>query len=276
MYRRFHDRFGTAGVVIGVIALIAALGGTAFAASKLNSTQKKEVSKIAKKEAQKYANSNPGAPGTNGTNGTNGKDGAPGAPGTNGKSVVVTNIEPEEGKCEERAGAEVKQEGAATGTEVCEGSPWTAGGTLPSGKTETGEWAMIADATGAFNYFAEGVSFNIPLNAVPTPHYIRTTGKEPVWNETTEEEEEVTQPACPGTALEPLAEPASLCIYASNEGNTATNPFPGFIFPKVNSFASGGLSLGTNQADPYGFGVVTVSEEGGLVNVTGTWAVTAP
>ncbi len=77
-----REPFGTAGLIIACVALVAALGGTAFAAAKLNSTQKKEVEKIAKKYAGKPGA--PGAAGTAGTNGTNGKDGAPGAQGIQG------------------------------------------------------------------------------------------------------------------------------------------------------------------------------------------------
>ena len=65
--RAIREPFGTAGLVVAGIALIAALGGTAFAATKLNSTQKKEVEKIAKRFA-----------------GKNGKDGAVGPPGSAG------------------------------------------------------------------------------------------------------------------------------------------------------------------------------------------------
>src|SRR6185295_17935744 len=43
LYHRFKDRFGTAGVVLGVIAMILAVGGSAIAASGLNGKQKKEV-----------------------------------------------------------------------------------------------------------------------------------------------------------------------------------------------------------------------------------------
>jgi hypothetical protein len=86
LYHRFHDRFGTVGVILGAIALILALGGSAFAASGgLTGKQKKEVKKIAKQYAGK--NGAPGATGPQGAPGpagANGKDGANGADGTNG------------------------------------------------------------------------------------------------------------------------------------------------------------------------------------------------
>ena len=51
MYRRFHQRFGAAGLIVSILALILALTGAAFAASGLTGKQKKEVTKIAKQYA---------------------------------------------------------------------------------------------------------------------------------------------------------------------------------------------------------------------------------
>jgi hypothetical protein len=179
MLHSFHDRFGTAGVVIGVIALIVALGGTAFAAAGLNTKQKKEVTKIAKKYAGK-----PGAAGATGATGPAGSAGAKGDTGNTGgtgdpgKSVVVTEIEPEEPECAGNGGAEVKQEGAAEGTEVCNGSPWTVDGGLPQSKTLTGAWGPtsasigvdlgggpIAGTMSSGTAYMNQVSFELPLAA---------------------------------------------------------------------------------------------------------------
>jgi hypothetical protein len=71
---RKPGRFDKAGLIVGVLALVLALVGGAWAASGgLSAQQKKEVKKIAHAFAGK-----PGAPGANG------KDGAPGAPGSQG------------------------------------------------------------------------------------------------------------------------------------------------------------------------------------------------
>jgi len=118
------------GVTIGVIALVIALSGGAYAAAKggLTSKQKKQVQSIAKAEAQKYANSNPGAPGTTGPQGAKGdpgpagKDGAPGQDGENGKSVIVTPIPTGSPICNELGGAEVEEEEGSSSVEVCNGS----------------------------------------------------------------------------------------------------------------------------------------------------------
>ena len=180
MLHRIHQKLGTVGVIVAVVALIAALGGTALAASGgLSGKQKKEVEKIAKKYAGK-----PGAPGVAGTNGKDGSAGAKGENGTNGssgKSVTVTDIPSGEPECAEQGGALVEQEGAISGTEVCNG---TTGFTeaLPPKKTETGTW--VANSFGlAVHNAASGVSvlgtvpisFPIPLAEASEQSYIFTT-----------------------------------------------------------------------------------------------------
>jgi hypothetical protein len=98
MYRRFKDRFGTAGVVLGVIAIVLAIGGSAIAASGLNGKQKKEVKAIAKSFQGTGPIGPAGAAGTagpagaKGDNGTNGNDGTNGA---DGKTVRSGTAAPE-------------------------------------------------------------------------------------------------------------------------------------------------------------------------------------
>ena len=149
MLTRIHQKLGTTGFVIAIVALITALGGTALAASgALSGKQKKEVEKIAKKFAGKPGPAGATGPaGTPGTNGTNGKDGAPGKEGPEGKQGLPG------------------QDGTTGFTK-----------TLPEGKTETGHWSA-ASPNGTRTVAA--ISFNIPLakalgeNEV---HYIGQTG----------------------------------------------------------------------------------------------------
>jgi len=109
MLHRIRDQIGTAGLVVAIIALVAALGGGAYAASGgLTAKQKKEVKAIAKSFQ-----------GT-GPTGAQGLAGPQGSPGINGSN----------------------------GTNGTNGSPWTAGGTLPSKSTETGAW-QISQLPGA-------------------------------------------------------------------------------------------------------------------------------
>ncbi len=77
---RASESIGKAGLVVGILALVLAVVGGAWAASGgLSAKQKREVKKIAQKFAGK-----PGPTGPAGAPGANGKDGAPGAPGLPG------------------------------------------------------------------------------------------------------------------------------------------------------------------------------------------------
>lgn len=156
-----REPFGTAGLIVAMIALIAALGGTALAASKLNSTQKKEVEKIAKKFAGKNGPTGPAGPG-----GAAGKEGAAGAAGKNGASV--TGKEGPEGK---------------------QGSPWTAGGILPKGSTEQGIWSVTVVETALHSIDGNSaISFGIPLPSPPTAGYVNESGEEALSFDSTTEE----------------------------------------------------------------------------------------
>lgn len=220
MYRSFHDRFGTAGVVIGVIALIVAIGGSAIAASGLNGKQKKQVKAIAKSFAGKPGA--PGAAGTPGTNGTNGKDGPPGTPGTAGKSVVVgsftgedeENEEPAGEPCELNGGSEVEVEGSGQVDYNCngaEGSPWTLGGKLPPGATLTGTFGpsvtegSFRGAMGPGAKYLAPISFQIPLVIAPQFIFVQNQN---------EGLETGSAPGCPGIVNGlPKADPGKFCVY---------------------------------------------------------------
>jgi Collagen triple helix repeat (20 copies) len=272
MYRRFQNRFGTAGVIVAVVALIAALSGTALAASgALTGKQKKEVEKIAKKYA-----GNPGAPGaagTNGTNGTNGKDGAPGtagkdgtngqagAPGKSVKAVTGPAI------CPDTNGAEFKVEGDVTGTQVCsgedgatgapgapgpEGSPWTAGSKLPVGATETGTWAFYA--TTEDTEVLAPISFPIQLT------------QEELEEENVHYQNLPTEAAfknsCPGSTAKPQAAAGQLCVYFA-PGTPVGATFQTFLDPAGQTFGagrSGALLRFTVSGSAYGYGSWAVTE----------------
>ncbi|MGH7484032.1 MAG: hypothetical protein ACREMY_00330 [bacterium] len=171
MLKKTRDQIGTAGLVVAIIALIAALTGGALAAtgggplastsaqrqfkkgkSKLTKQQIKEVEKLAKKYAGK--DGGPGPPGPKGDagatgvgkEGSAGKEGKEGKEGEEGASVLATQVAiGDETACSKLGGAKYEVEGSDVSTEVCngkEGSPWTAGGTLPPGAVEEGTWAF--------------------------------------------------------------------------------------------------------------------------------------
>jgi collagen triple helix repeat protein len=163
------DRVGGAGLVVAVFALIAAVAGGAVAAGGLTSQQEKQVKKIAKKFAGKPGKPGAAGPagpvGTSGPAGAKGDKGDPGSSGANGKSVVTSELEPEEGGCQE-GGTELVVEGSGNPEAVCNGEPWTAGGTLPAGATLTGAWKFFSAESEAFvEQLWETISFPIPLEA---------------------------------------------------------------------------------------------------------------
>lgn len=164
MFSRIHNKLGTAGLIVSIVALVFALAGTAFAAAGLNSKQKKEVTKIAKKYAGKPgpqgqagpqgpqgpagpagavgpqgAKGDPGADGAKGATGPTGPTGpggtgSTGPTGPTGTSVTLSSIPPGEVECNEQGGAELKV-GSGTPVEVCNGEEGAAGPTGATGTT---------------------------------------------------------------------------------------------------------------------------------------------
>jgi hypothetical protein len=224
---RLHERLGTAGFVVACIALIAALGGTAWAAAGLTGKQKRQVKSIAKKFAGKDGkNGAPGAPGPvgpqgpAGANGTNGTDGTNGTNGKDGKSVELGN-EPAGLNCEE-GGTTVKVEESSETKYVCngkegppgkDGSPWVPENALPENATETGTWAFGDTGTAGTNV---AISFAIPLAAdLPESnvHFIAPNGEESYIEGF--ERKQKAQSTCTGSAANPTAPSGHLCIYTA-------------------------------------------------------------
>jgi hypothetical protein len=277
MLTRIYQRLGTAGFIISIVALVAALGGGAYAASGgLSSKQKKEVQKIAQTEAKKFAGKqgaagatgpqgaagpkgDPGAAGLNGGPGEKGASGEKGDPGNQGlrgpagpsPEVVELPADPSAAECK-AGGAKIL---GADGEEVtvCNGEGGGGGEgfpeTLPSGKTETGLWEVLGENGVAIPGVAviTQISYPIRLAAVPTEGLL-------IDPRSASQEEKAK---CPGSVAEPEAEAAGvLCLYS--EGNLTGEPLT------LNS--AGLLKAGANVffADPekaVGFG---------------SWAIKAP
>jgi Collagen triple helix repeat (20 copies) len=214
MYRRFHDRFGTAGLVVAVVALILALAGTALAAAGLTAKQKKEVKKIAKKYAGQ-----PGAPGATGPVGPKGDTGAKGEQGIQGKP------------------GEDGADGADGEDGVCSVSKPEC--ILPSGATETGVYAVATSPSYA------ALSFNIPLAAPLDEEHqavvpAAVSEGEEVATEFPECDDGVGPEASPAN---PEAEPGFICVFVrtgatpfavadptTSEGDPGAATTGGFIF----------------------------------------------
>ncbi|HWY18938.1 MAG TPA: hypothetical protein VNY27_09550 [Solirubrobacteraceae bacterium] len=256
MFSIARRRLTYANLAITATLLFAMTGG-AYAAKRYLITSTSQISP----KVLKTLKSTPGAPGTPGTPGTAGANGPQGPQGPKGE----TGLKGETG------GAGAPGAPGKPGEKGPEGSPWTAGGTLPSGKTLTGDWVMSGNPTGTgapFGSITTSVSFGIPLAASPVVKYVKAP---------TEEEEELgkfpTAPAgCTGNATEPGAEKGHLCVFARSENNN--NP------PSICSMAKALIQCLTGnsptEADKSGFIIAANDKAPGFMALEGTWAVTAP
>jgi hypothetical protein len=279
-----HKKLGTAGFIISIVALVAALGGGAYAASGgLTGKQKKEVTKIAQTEAKKYAGKpgvtgpqGPAGPaGAKGDTGGKGDNGAAGAAGVAGVSVTSTNIPQSSAECSHQGGTKIT---SASGTsEVCNGaqgdpgdpgapgSPWVDGGTLPSGATEAGTFSggptnpevTPGNAEEEVTQFRVPISFTIPLASDVAVHVL------PLPAAASQQEKDAAAAACPGSNENPIATPGNLCLYTFNSFGTELASVQDPENPGEETAGKVGALLRFEVTQPAGF-------------VRGDWAVTAP
>lgn len=291
MFLKLKDHLGVPGI-IAVCALVFAMAGGAWAASgALTGKQKKEVKKIAQQYAGKPGSTGPQGPagpqGAPGASGDAGGKGDPGVAGKEGKSVVVVNEEPE--GCPEEEGVTYEVEDSGSTNEVCrgpEGSPWTAGGTLPSGATETGGWTFGPTPTGA-GLENVALTFPIPLSTELQGgfpclreggafkgncqvHYINPENKEESVVFPTFEPEEFTSTDCLGSAAAPSAKAGNLCIYAAQMNNAS------ILFGDIHIFNIGQPESGEKVGGAGKAGALIEPKVSTGSSGWGTWAVTAP
>jgi hypothetical protein len=258
MFSVIRRRVTYANVAV-TLALVFAMSGGAYAASRYVITSTKQISpKVLK--ALKGAGGKSGAQGPAGAAGAQGPQGPAGAKGEAGPQGP-------EGK-EGKQGPEGKQ-GA-------KGEPGTTGfvAALPSGKTVRGEWNVGGYAPSADSRFRTSVSYAFPLAAAPITHYIGRTEEE-------EEKGEFPAPphGCTGNVESPGAENGNLCVFAASEANSLREGPQDEHFPTICAWESGVCAVGSAAAEGegslIGFGVQAVSSGAGLMEVSGTWAVTA-
>jgi collagen triple helix repeat protein len=255
------------------LVLVFSLSGGAYAASKYLITSTKQISpKVLKSLKGKNGPAGPegklGASGPEGKTGAAGPAGKDGLPGTSGESVTSAALAKGDATCKEGGskftvgaketfacnGKEGKE--GKEGPQGEEGSPWTAGGTLPSGSTETGAWAAESNV-GKVIHFT--ISFPIPLSAPITAsaNTVIVTRKQV--------EESKVPTGCKGSAAKPEASPGNLCVFEG--GEEAPIAFSGI---SVFNQPSAGAGAGTTGS----VFLSQTSEAGEFYQ--GTWAVTAP
>jgi len=260
MLHRIREPFGKAGLIVAVVALVAALVGGAYAANGLGLTgkQKKEVKKIAKQFAGKDGAPGPagqtGAPGAKGdtgaagANGTDGTDGKDGKDGKDGESVNVIPLPLGNANCT-AGGAKIVNDAGTEEAFACNGKDGSGGSypvTLPEGRSMTGYWEVLGDAAvhvnlGGGEWALTTISYPLPLASAPTETILIPSAGG------TEEQED----KCPGTSEAPAATPGVLCLYQS------------FGAP---------VTLQLGGATTFGAGLFFAETDEGF----GSWAVKAP
>ena len=254
MISRLHRHIGTAGLIVAIVALVAALGGGAYAATNSG----KATASAKGKQGPRGKTGKPGKPGPAGPKGDTGAAGAAGAKGdvgsagsagAPGKSVVMSAASGAE--CAS-GGTKFEVEGAGSPRKVCNGQTGFTE-TLPSEKTETGTWGFTRDSTltSGFGIGYSPISFPIPLEAGLDASQVSIV---PAAGPPTAD--------CPGTDAAPTAEPGFLCLYIGSEAGT--------VAPRV-AKASDVTAAGADNTGA----IVVIEFEGTGPQITGTWAVTA-
>ena len=236
------------------LALVFAMTGGAYAASKYVITSTKQIRPSVLKQLQGKAGSN-GAPGAAGASGSQGPAGPAGPTGPTGPTGP-------------QGTAGTAGTPGTPGTPGKEGSPWTAGGTLPAGKTLEGAWSVSGYGAGPGQTSVGSVSYALPLATAPAVHYIRPGETDPA--------------GCNGNAEKPEAERGNLCVFAAEEENSFQEQTVGslhYYFPTLCQWETGACNVhspnGEGEASTRGFGIDARTEAEGTLRIVGTWAVTA-
>ena len=257
MFSKIRKRLTYANVAM-TLALVFAMSGGAYAASKYLITSTKQISP----KVLKSLKGAKGATGAAGAAGAQGAQGLKGETGTAGASVT--------GK---------EGPGGKEGKEGPQGPPGTTGftKTLPSGETETGTWA-VALGTGE-GTVVDPISFPIPLEkalGATEVHFVTHkvwageigSGVEELCEglagaalTACEAPYKAIEAVCPGTVAAPKAPPGSLCVYENISLEATFNAI----------LVASGLSVG---ADTAGFLLQYQVVAGELKKAWGTWAVT--
>ncbi len=227
-----------ASTVLAVAALVFAMSGGAYAISGQSNkpatksaviaTAKKSKAKSKSKSTRGPAGprgpqgpaglTGPAGPaGPTGPTGPTGATGGTGPAGNNGSDgvSVTSSIEPKGAHCAEGG---TKLVAANATTYACngkEGSPWTDGGTLPVGSTETGTWGQ--DINNAETQIP--ISFPIPLAAPIEGSKAHVIGVFEGEGEI-KESKTIEKGECKGTYMKPGAATGQLCVFIGQSAVT--------------------------------------------------------
>ncbi len=232
--------------LVAVLALVFAMSGGAYAASRYVITSTKQINPKVLKSLQ-------GKAGVQGAAGAMGPQGPAGAAGAKGETGTVG---PQGSAGPAGKNGENGKNGTTGFTE-----------TLPSEKSERGVWASIYTATAAGQLGSASISFGIPLEKAPEA-FQRTNFIGVEEGEGEPNENKTAIPAhCKGTISSPEAVPGNLCVFVRSKGNAATAPIGTlFVDPQDDSGETSGVGGAAMDFD---------SEAAGPVVVDGVWVVTA-
>ena len=220
MFSFIGKRFTYANVAM-TLALVFAMSGGAYAASKYLITSTKQIKPSVLKQLQGKAGAagkqGPAGPvgpaGAPGAKGENGAAGTGGTAGANGVNVASKELTKSESSCKKEGGTEftVAEGKKTTACNGKEGSPWTANGTLPKGSSERGQWVLAGKAAG--ERFTS-ISFPIPLAAPLTRQKAHVIGVEEGSGEA-KPAAAITNGECTGNYENPGAKSENLCVFTS-------------------------------------------------------------
>jgi hypothetical protein len=191
------------------IALVLAMSGGAYAASKYVISSTKQIN-------PKVLKSLVGKTGANGAQGPAGAAGPAGTPGAKGETGAVgpAGAPGEKGAQGERGTAGTNGfngTSGAKGPAGPTGSPWTDGGTLPTGSTETGQWT-VGGIQEVEQNVSGAISFPIPLASAPGEEHSHFVGV----GEGEGEPNAKLPAGCKGNYQHPQAESGNVCVFTAN------------------------------------------------------------
>jgi hypothetical protein len=241
---RSHIRRPSPSLVISLIALFVALGGTGYAAMSLpkNSVGSKQLKRKAVTNSKLASNAVTGSKVKN-----DALTGSDILESSLGKVPAATSAD--------RANSAThatSADSATNATHATSADSAPVPSVLAAGQTLRGTYAMRGDASGTTNdTAASAISFAVPLSAAPTVHIITLAAATPA--------------GCTGNAANPGADPGNLCVFEGFAFNATAlqtcNPL-------------GGATCMSGTATRFGAGVVAAAAGAGVFDEFGTWAAT--